>query len=182
MRKSASEVKVLLEVVQDVKLQRELKKLANRSWELDRKAGRISAQAQQAQNAAAAAGTVPPGSPRTARRPRRARVRLGERNPGRGQRASRAGSGRDSDGGGVARGQRQIRGGPEGAWNAPVRTTLGQGEEGPDGQPLLRGQAPSAANSFKDFKKAAADSVKRIHLNARPRTWTAACSTSPICP
>ena len=56
------QVKTLLETVPDVKLQRELKKLANRSWEKDKKAGRISAQTQQAQAAAALAGTVPPGS------------------------------------------------------------------------------------------------------------------------
>ena len=54
------QVKALLEIVPDVKLQRELKKLANRAWEKDKRAGRITPQAQQAQAAAAAAGTVPP--------------------------------------------------------------------------------------------------------------------------
>lgn len=59
-----AQVKALLEMVSDVKLQRELKKLANRAWERDKRAGRIQPEPKPAP-AETAAGAAP-ASPDTA--------------------------------------------------------------------------------------------------------------------
>jgi hypothetical protein len=162
------QVKALLEIVPDVKLQRELKKLANRAWERDKKAGRISAQAQQAQAAAAAAGTVPPGeSPDTVK-------------PSPGSPAAAAG--------GVPAGNEPsaAQPGPEAAaLSAEADSLAAKGKyvaalksldkAGSDqawvkdkknqiGDRFCEDMRRMAAGSFKDFKKASSDSLKRVHL------------------
>jgi hypothetical protein len=154
------QVKTLLETVPDVKLQRELKKLTNRSWEKDKKSGRISAQAQQAQAAAALAGTVPPGS-----EPPEAQA--GPETPAGGQTpAGQAGSeaaaitaeadSLASKGKYVAALKVLEKAGPEQSWVKDKKSALGER--------FCEEKRRSAANSFKDFKKAAADSVKRTYL------------------
>lgn len=157
------QVKTLLETVPDVKLQRELKKLANRSWEKDKKAGRISAQAQQAQAAAALAGTVPPGSAPTD-------PQTGPENPGTGAAGQNPGGQPGSDASAIAMEADSLaskgkyvaalkaleKAGPEQSWAKEKKSALGER--------FCEEKRRSAANSFKDFKKAAADSVKRTHL------------------
>jgi hypothetical protein len=136
----AKQVKKLLEEVPEVKLQRELKKLANRSWEKGKRAGHITP-AQTVQ-------TEPP----------EARVPAGE----------------------SVSNQNDAPPSPETAKvNAQVDTLASQGkylaalkamdsEKGPTwtkkkneiGDLFCEEKRKSAANAFKDFKKATADSVK----------------------
>lgn len=149
------QVKTLLETVPDVKLQRELKKLANRSWEKDKKAGRISAQTQQAQAAAALAGTVPPGSEPPEAQP-------DPETPGAGlQEADARAIAMEADslaskGKYVAALKALEKAGPEQPWVKDKKSVLGNR--------FCEEKRRSAANAFKDFKKAAADSDKRTHL------------------
>jgi hypothetical protein len=154
------QVKTLLETVPDVKLQRELKKLANRSWEKDKKAGRISAQTQQAQAAAALAGTVPPGSEPPESRPGPEASAAGQSQAGQpGPEAAAIASEADSlasKGKYVAALKALEKAGPDQSWVKDKKSALGER--------FCEEKRRSAANSFKDFKKATADSVKRIHL------------------
>ncbi len=150
------QVKSLLEMVPDVKLQRELKKLANRAWERDRKAGRISPQAQQAQAAAAAAGTVPPDS---SKGQSEAPAAEPAPNPPPAPEAAALSAEADSL---AARGKYVAalkvleRAGPEQSWVKEKKASIGDR--------FCDEKRRTAANTFKDFKKAAADSVKRILL------------------
>jgi hypothetical protein len=155
------QVKTLLETVSDVKLQRELKKLANRAWEKDKKAGRISAQAQQAQTAAALAGTVPPGSEPPEAQPGPESPAAGQTQGGQSAGAEAAAIAAEADslaskGKYVAALKALEKAGPEQSWVKDKKSALGER--------FCEEKRRSAANSFKDFKKAAADSVKRNHL------------------
>jgi hypothetical protein len=151
------QVKALLEIVTDIKLQRELKKLANRSWEKDKQAGRITTQAQQAQAAAAMAGTVPPGQAPTDSQPPAAPETPAVQPPG----SDPAAIGAEADslaskGKYVAALKALEKAGPEQSWVKDRKTAIGQR--------FCEEKRRSAANAFKDFKKAAADSVKRTLL------------------
>ncbi|HKP96143.1 MAG TPA: hypothetical protein VJ385_10330 [Fibrobacteria bacterium] len=158
------QVKALLEVVPDVKLQRELKKLANRAWETDRKAGRISAQAQQAQVAAAAAGTVPPGSPQDSGKEAAPQAGAGAEppagaNPPPGIEAAAILAEADSlsaKGKYVTALKTLERAGSDQPWVKEKKAQIGNR--------FCEEKRRSAANSFKDFKKASADADKRMHL------------------
>lgn len=159
-----AQVKVLLEIAPDVKLQRELKKLANRAWERDKKAGRISAQAQQAQAAQAAAGTVPPGaSPDSAKNPpgpaTGTEAQNGGNAPQAGTEAGQLSAEADSLAGKgkyVAALKTLERAGPEQSWVKEKKAQIGDR--------FCEDKRRSAANSFKDFKKASADADKRVLL------------------
>jgi hypothetical protein len=152
------QVKALLEMVTDVKLQRELKKLANRAWDKDKKAGRISAQAQQAQQAAAAAGTVPPGSApedtqsHAAEPPAATPTPVGP-DPAAitAEADSLAAKGRY-----VAALKALEKAPPEQSWVKDKKTAIGER--------FCEEKRRSAANSFKDFKKASAEEAKRALL------------------
>lgn len=153
------QVKALLEIVTDVKLQRELKKLANRSWERDKKAGRITTQAQQAQAAAALAGTVPPGSAA----PSDTQPASAPSEPAAsGADAAAAGTiGAEADslaakGKYVAALKALEKAGSEQAWVKDKKTAIGDR--------FCEEKRRTAANSFKDFKKAAAEADKRALL------------------
>jgi hypothetical protein len=150
------QVKALLEIVTDVKLQRELKKLANRSWERDKKAGRITAQAQQAQAAAALAGTVPPGSAAPAENPAAA---PSEPAAPAGPDAAAITAEADSlaaKGKYVAALKALEKAGAEQSWVKDKKTAIGDR--------FCEEKRRTAANSFKDFKKAAAEADKRTLL------------------
>lgn len=149
------QVKVLLETVPDVKLQRELKKLANRAWERDKRAGRLSVQAQQAQAAAAAGATATPAD--TARPVPSDPGDAAAAQPG-GEAAalsleadSLAAKGRY-----VAALKVLERGGPEQSWVKDRKARIGER--------FCEEKRRSAANSFKDFKKAANDAARRDFL------------------
>jgi hypothetical protein len=164
------QVKTLLETVPDVKLQRELKKLANRSWEKDKKAGRISAQAQQAQAAAALANTVPPGSEPPDSQASQEGSAAGQGLGGQGPDGKVPGGQPGAEASAIAMEAESLaskgkyvaalkaleKAGPEQSWVKDKKIALGER--------FCEEKRRSAANSFKDFKKAAADSVKRIHL------------------
>jgi hypothetical protein len=159
-----AQVKALLEIIPDVKLQRELKKLANRAWERDKKAGRISAQAQQAQAAQAAAGTVPPSAAADSGKPQAGAATGTETQPAGGTQQggtesaaisaeadSLAGKGKY-----VAALKTLERAGPEQSWVKEKKAQIGDR--------FCEDKRRSAANSFKDFKKASGDADKRALL------------------
>ncbi len=152
------QVKVLLDMVADVKLQRELKKLANRAWEKDKRAGRITAQAQQAQTAAAVAGTIPPGSPAPAdTQPAAPAAETPPAPAGPDPAAITAEA--DSlaaKGKYVAALKALEKAGQEQSWVKDKKTAIGER--------FCEEKRRSAANSFKDFKKAAAEADKRVLL------------------
>jgi hypothetical protein len=156
------QVKALLEIVPDVKLQRELKKLANRAWERDKKAGRISAQAQQAQAAAAAAGTVPPGeSPDTVKPSAGAPAAAGNEPSAQQAGPESAAIAAEADslaakGKYVAALKSLDKAGPDQAWVKDKKNQIGDR--------FCEDMRRMAAGSFKDFKKASNDSLRRIHL------------------
>jgi hypothetical protein len=158
------QVKALLEIVPDVKLQRELKKLANRAWEKDKKAGRISAQAQQAQQSQAAAGTVPPGAyPDSAKTLPGGPGAAGTEAPGSAPQAGTEAAAFSAEADSLAGKGKYVaalktleRAGSEQAWVKEKKAQIGDR--------FCEDKRRSAANSFKDFKKAAADSVKRAYL------------------
>ena len=159
------QVKSLLEIVPDVKMQRELKKLANRAWEKDKKAGRINTQAQSAQNPTDAAGNVPPASSDSER------VQSGiaaagipggdaaASAPQAGTEAAAISSEADTlaaKGKYVAALKVLERAGAEQSWVKDRKAKIGER--------FCEEKRRSAANSFKDFKKAAADNDKKFHL------------------
>jgi hypothetical protein len=162
------QVKALLEIVPDVKLQREIKKLANRAWERDKKAGRISPQAQQAQAAAAAAGTVPPGeSPDTVKPSAGSQTAAAGAAPAGnepsasqpGPEAAAIAAEADSlaaKGKYVAALKALDRAGSDQAWVKDKKNRIGDR--------FCEDMRRMAAGSFKDFKRASADSLKRVHL------------------
>ncbi len=157
------QVKALLESISDVKLQRELKKLANRAWERDKRAGRISPQVQQAQATAAAGTTVPPsdsgkpsdaGSPANPENPSATGTSATVNNEAAAITAeadSLAAKGKY-----VAALKTLERGGPEQSWVKDKKAQIGDR--------FCEEKRRSAANSFKDFKKASAEPAKREFL------------------
>jgi hypothetical protein len=149
------QVKALLEIVTDVKLQRELKRLANRSWERDKKAGRITAQAQQAQAAAALAGTVPPGSPAAAPADPSAAAPSEPAGPDAAAITAEADS-LAAKGKYVAALKALEKAGAEQSWVKDKKTAIGDR--------FCEEKRRTAANAFKDFKKAAAEADKRALL------------------
>jgi hypothetical protein len=153
------QVKALLEIVPDVKLQRELKKLANRAWEKDKKAGRVSAQAE---TETAAAGTVPPGAADSAKTAPGATpgtgTAAGANAPVNPESAAIAGEADSLAGKGkyVAALKALERGGNEQSWVKDKKAQIGDR--------FCEDKRRSAANSFKDFKKAVSDADKRALL------------------
>ncbi|MEO7424443.1 MAG: hypothetical protein ABI036_04600 [Fibrobacteria bacterium] len=164
----SKQVKALLEIIPDVKMQRELKKLANRAWERDKKAGRISAQAQQAQTAAAAAGTVPPAPMDAGRAPGSSGTASGIPPKDTAQAAAAGSAGPEAaaitaeadslaaKGKYVAALKVLERAGAEQTWVKEKKNQIGDR--------FCEEKRRTAANSFKDFKRAAADSTKRFFL------------------
>ncbi|MEO6097979.1 MAG: hypothetical protein ABIW76_20885 [Fibrobacteria bacterium] len=151
------QVKALLEIVTDVKLQREVKKLANRSWERDKKAGRITAQAQQAQAAAALAGTVPPGSPAASSETQPAAAPSATAAPtGLGPAIMAEADSLAAKGKYVAALKALEKAGAEQSWVKDKKTAIGDR--------FCEEKRRTAANSFKDFKKASAEADKRALL------------------
>jgi hypothetical protein len=148
------QVKVLLDEIQDVKLQRELKKLANRAWEKDKRAGKLGA-AQQVQ-------TVPPelqGSGDTLKAlPGAQTGPTAAGTPAISPEAAAIGAQADtlaSQGKYIAALKSLDKAGEQ-AWVKDKKAQIGDR--------FCEEKRRSAANSFKDFKKAAADSVKRAYL------------------
>jgi hypothetical protein len=151
------QVKALLESVPDVKLQRELKKLANRAWERDKRAGRLSAQAQQAQAAAAANATVPPtDSGKPANEPADAVPTATAHAGGEAAAIALEADSLAAKGKYVAALKALERGGPEQSWVKDKKAQIGER--------FCEDKRRSAANSFKDFKKATNDNVRRDFL------------------
>jgi hypothetical protein len=149
------QVKALLEIVPDVKLQRELKKLANRAWEKDKRAGRIGPQSAQT----AAAGTVPPPDTAKAQEPAPAESSASASPQAGGDAAaitaeadSLAGKGKY-----VAALKALERGGPEQSWVKDKKTKIGDR--------FCEEKRRNAANAFKDFKKANSEAAKRNLLS-----------------
>ncbi len=156
------QVKRLLEEVSEVKLQRELKKLANRSWEKDKRAGRITTTAPvqtlppEARATAADTAKVLPGvTPVPAATPASAVV------------APTAPAGPDAAGVGAEADTLASQGkyvaalkaldkAGEQPWVKDKKTQIGDR--------FCEEKRKLAANSFKDFKKAATDSTKRVYL------------------
>lgn len=151
------QVKVLLDQIPDVKLQRELKKLANRAWEKDKRAGRItSPQVVQ---------TSPPDMPPTADSVK-ALPGVSTPTAGAGNQASAPMSPEaaavaseadtlSSQGKYVAALKALDKAGDQ-PWVKDKKTQIGDR--------FCEDKRRSAANSFKDFKKASDDSVKRMLL------------------
>jgi hypothetical protein len=142
------QVKALLEIVPDVKLQRELKKLANRAWEKDKRAGRITPQSQTA-----LAGTAPPAD--TAKSPasepavpESSAVPSGDASAIAAEADSLAAKGKY-----VAALKALERGGPEHAWVKDKKVQIGDR--------FCEEKRRTAANAFKDFKKAGSDAAKK---------------------
>lgn len=148
------QVKALLEMVPDVKLQRELKKLANRAWEKDKRAGRIGPQAAQT----AAAGTIPPSDSAKAQEP--ASEPAVPANPQAGADAAAITAEADSLAGKgkyVAALKALERGGPEQSWVKDKKAQIGDR--------FCEEKRRTAANAFKDFKKAGSDAAKKTLLS-----------------
>jgi hypothetical protein len=157
------QVKSLLEIVPDVKMQRELKKLANRAWEKDKKAGRINAQGQAAQNGTDGSGALPP-SPADSAKAQPGVAAAGVPGPETsGPQAGSEAAAISSEADTLAAKGRYVaalkvleRAGAEQSWVKDRKAKIGDR--------FCEEKRRSAANSFKDFKKAAADNDKRIHL------------------
>lgn len=150
------QVKSLLEIVPDVKLQRELKKLANRAWERDKRAGRLSAQAQQAQAAAAAGTTATPADPDKpvpAAEPADASVPAAQTAGGEAAAIALEADSLAAKGKYVAALKTLERGGPEQSWVKDKKAQIGER--------FCEDKRRSAANSFKDFKKAGSEAAKK---------------------
>lgn len=140
------QVKALLEIVPEVKLQRELKKLANRAWERDKRAGRQPSQAGTS-DADAGAGAAPEPGPAAAAGPAH------------------------SDSNNSAIGAQADSLAAQGKYVAALKSLERAGEQGwakdkkaQMGNRFCEEKRRSAANSFKDFKKAADETNKRNHL------------------
>jgi hypothetical protein len=150
------QVKALLEIVPDVKLQRELKKLANRAWEKDKRAGRIGTQAAPT----AAAGTVaPPPDSAKAQEPAVAEPSASA-TPQAGGDAAAITAEADSlasKGKYVAALKALERGGPEQSWVKEKKSRIGDR--------FCEEKRRTAANAFKDFKKAGSDAAKKTLLS-----------------
>ena len=152
------QVKALLEIVPDVKLQRELKKLANRSWEKDRRAGRIGAQSQ----ASSIICIAPPADTAKAAEPSTAEPSGAEPAPGTaqppGDAAAIAAEADSLSGKGkyVAALKALERGGPEQSWVREKKAQIGNR--------FCEDKRRAAANDFKDFKKASTDAAKKALL------------------
>lgn len=150
------QVKALLEIVPDVKLQRELKKLANRAWEKDKRAGRISAQSQPSQTALAGAA-----SPSDTAKPPASEPAVPESSaltPPSGDAAAIAAEADSlaAKGKYVAALKALERGGPEHAWVKDKKVQIGDR--------FCEEKRRTAANAFKDFKKSTSDAAKKSLL------------------
>ena len=150
----ARQVKDLLaESIPDDKLRRELKKLANRAWERDKRAGRLVASPPAADSAKpqAAAGALPagpaPGEPELPAAPA---------TPG--PEASEAMGRVDTL---IAQGKylaalRAMDGSDAAAWAKERKALIGDR--------YCEDKRKSAANGFRDFKKAASEAERSLHL------------------
>ena len=150
----ARQVKDLLaESIPDDKLRRELKKLANRAWERDKRAGRLVASPPAADSAKpqAAAGALPagpaPGEPELPAAP----VTPGPE-------ASEAMGRVDTL---IAQGKylaalRAMDGSDAAAWAKERKALIGDR--------YCEDKRKSAANGFRDFKKAASEAERSLHL------------------
>jgi len=149
------QVKALLEIVPDVKLQRELKKLANRAWERDKRAGRIGPQTQTTQTAVAGA---PPAD--TAKSPAPASPEsAGTAAPAPGADAAAIAAEADSlaaKGKYVSALKALERGGTGQSWVKDKKAQIGDR--------FCEDKRRTAANAFKDFKKASTDAAKKSLL------------------
>lgn len=141
------QVKDLLDQVQDEKLRKELKKLANRAWERDKRAGRLTA---------AAMGDT--GSTQTATAGMAPAVKATEPAPASGSGDSAAAALVDTL---TAQGKYLLalkaieRAGAQ-PWTKDKKKTIGDR--------FCEEKRKDAANSFKDFKKAPTDSLRRQNL------------------
>ncbi|GEM_PF-1659854 len=156
------QVKVLLEAIPDVKLQRELKKLANRAWEKDKRAGRLtSPQVVQtlppenlppvADSVKALPGVTPPAAAAGSGMPTQAAAPM---SPEAAAVAAEADT-LTSQGKYVAALKSLDKAGDQ-PWVKEKKNRIGDR--------FCEDKRRSAANSFKDFKKASDDSMKRILL------------------
>ena len=147
------QVKALLEIVPDVKLQRELKKLANRAWEKDKRAGRISPQSQTA-----LAGAAPPSDTAKSPASEPAIPESSAVQPPSGDAAAIAAEADSlaAKGKYVAALKALERGGPEHAWVKDKKVQIGDR--------FCEEKRRTAANAFKDFKKSSSDAAKKSFL------------------
>ncbi len=156
------QVKALLEIVTDIKLQRELKKLANRAWERDKRAGRISpqAQAQQTAVAGAAASTADtakaPATPANPQEPVAAGGQGSGWDPATSAVIAAEADSLAAKGKYIAALKALERGGPGQPWVKEKKAQIGDR--------FCEDKRKAAANAFKDYKRASADAAKKTLL------------------
>jgi len=156
------QVKVLLEIVTDVKLQRELKKLANRAWERDKRAGRLSPQTQAAQTALAGATGSPADTAKAPSSSLTSPESAGAAAQGLGtDAAANAAIAAEADslaakGKYIAALKSLERGGTGQSWVKDKKAQIGDR--------FCEDKRRTAANAFKDYKKAGTDAVKKTLL------------------
>lgn len=162
------QVKALLEIVTDIKLQRELKKLANRAWERDKRAGRISPQALAQQTALAGAAASPID---TAKAPSAASPESAGTTGTGMDAAANAAIAAEADslaakGKYIAALKSLERGGAGQSWVKEKKAKIGDR--------FCEDKRRAAANAFKDYKRASADAAKKTLL-ARTETELDSC-------
>jgi hypothetical protein len=155
------QVKVLLEIVTDIKLQRELKKLANRAWERDKRAGRISPQTQAAQTAVAGAIGSPVDTAKASSSPTSPESAGAAAQGSGADAAANAAIAAEADslaakGKYIAALKSLERGGTGQSWVKEKKAQIGDR--------FCEDKRRTAANAFKDYKKAGTDAAKRTLL------------------
>jgi hypothetical protein len=138
------EVKDLLDQVQDEKLRKELKKLANRAWERDKRAGRLTA---------AAVGDT--GSTQAAASPAVKATEPAQQMPS-GDSAAAALVDTLTAQGKYLLALKSLERAGDQAWVKQKKAAIGDR--------FCEEKRRDAANSFKDFKKAPTDSLRRVSL------------------
>jgi hypothetical protein len=139
-----AQVKSLLDEVQDEKLRRELKKLANRAWERDKRAGRLSA------SAVGDTGSTQPAPSQSVKATEPSQP------PPAGDSAAAALVDTLTAQGKYLLALKSLERAGDQAWVKEKKARIGDR--------YCEEKRRDAANSFKDFKKAAVDSLKRITL------------------
>ena len=180
----ARQVKVLLEQISEVKIQRELKKLANRAWERDKKAGHLTAAQEAGAQSADAQGAGAQGAGNQETNTNTTENGAG----GNGKDSASVGKGNGAGiAGGAAAGATVTGSGTspivnttssladslmaQGKYVAALKSLDKSGEQAwvkekktQIGDRFCEEKRRGAANSFKDFKKASTDSLRRMHL------------------
>lgn len=175
----ARQVKVLLEQISEVKIQRELKKLANRAWERDKKGGRLTGAQELAASSAAAQSTAAQGTAAQGAGNSEAGAKDGTAND---TTVKIVGVMTKQNGANAANGSAIVQQAPtgspladslmaQGKYVAALKSLDKSGDQAwvkekktQIGDRFCEEKRRGAANSFKDYKKAATDSLKKVHL------------------